>query len=170
MKPLLNLYLASPSYRYNILSAMKRFFFLLTLGLSLHGFIYAQSTDTTASQDPAYQSANAKPKKQSSTQRAAHQLNMLQQKLNLNQDQVIQLRMILLNEDIALDSIRTNPSGDRKSDNYSRRTILQNADQKINALLTADQRPLYAQWKEEQKQKAIERRKNQATGGNPSLQ
>lgn len=141
---------------------MKHLLLILTLGLGLHGFVYAQSKDTTASQDPAYQAA--KPKQLSSTQRAAHQLNMLQQKLNLNQDQVIQLRMILLNEDIALDSARNNPSGDRKSDNYSRRTILQDADQKINALLTADQRPLYAQWKEEQKLKAMEKRKAQAAG------
>ena len=144
-----------------LLSTMKHLLLILTLGLGLHSFVRAQSTDST-SQDPAYQSA--KPKKQSSTQRSAHQLNMLQQKLNLDQNQVIQLRMILLNEDIALDSARNNPSGDRKADNYSRRTILQDADQKINALLTADQRPLYAQWKEEQKQKAMQRRKAQASG------
>jgi hypothetical protein len=145
---------------------MKHSLLLLTFAIGLHGLIHAQSTDSTASQDPGYQ--NAQSPKKSSAQRAARQLNMLQQKLNLNQNQVIQLRMILLNEDIALDSLRTNRSGDRKSDAYSRRTIVQGADQKIDAILTADQKPLYTQWKQEQRQKAMERRKNQTSGGNPS--
>lgn len=140
---------------------MKHYLLLLTFAIGLHSLIHAQSTDSAASQDPSYQ--NAQSPKKSSAQRAAHQLNVLQQKLNLNQNQVIQLRMILLNEDIALDSLRNNRSGDRKSDAWSRRTIVQGADQKIDALLTADQKPLYAQWKEEQKQKALERRKNQPT-------
>jgi periplasmic protein CpxP/Spy len=148
-----------------LLSTMKQFLLLLMLSTGLHPFLRAQSTDSTAARDPGYQNT-ASPKK-SSAQRAAHQLNVLQQTLNLNQNQVVRLRMILLNEDIALDSLRTNRSGDRKSNAYSRRTIVQDADQKIDALLTADQKPLYLQWKQEQRQKALERRKNSTSGGTP---
>ena len=78
---------------------------------------------------------------------------MLQKKLNLNQDQVIKLRMILLNLNIALDSLRTNSSADKKANNQARRAITQDTDGKIYALLTTDQQVAYAQWKQEQQLK-----------------
>ncbi len=136
------------------------------MGIGIQSLIYAQSADSTGYTGSGRQAAY--PQKKSPTQRAARQLNTLQQKLDLNQDQVIQLRMVLLNENIALDSLRSNLSGDNKSDAYSRRIILQDADQKINALLTTNQKQLFAQWKEEQRQKAIERKKNQGAGANPA--
>ena len=53
------------------------------------------------------------------------------------------MQVILIHRDVALDSLRNNPSSDRQA----RRSINREADQKINELLTADQKPLYAQWK-----------------------
>jgi Spy/CpxP family protein refolding chaperone len=120
----------------------------LCLGLTLH----AQSTDTTVF--PA--------KKPNPAKQAVHQLKMLQQQLNLSEDQVTQLQVILIQRDVALDSLRNNPSGDHRSDGRTRRGINQNADQKINAMLTADQRPLYQQWKQQQREKYLEKRQ-----GNP---
>jgi hypothetical protein len=74
---------------------------------------------------------------------------MMQKKLNLNQDQVIKLRMILLTLNVSLDSLRSNPSADKKANKQARRAINQDADGKIYALLTTDQQVAYAQWKQE---------------------
>jgi hypothetical protein len=151
------------------LSAMKKVLFLLALAAAATGPALAQITDSTS--DPGYTAAPAANAKKalSPTQRAARQLNTLQQKLNLNQDQVIQLRMILLHLNVSLDSLRTSPSGDKKTDNKARRMITQEADGKTYALLTTDQQLLYAQWKKEQREKAMEKRLNQkADSATPS--
>ena len=111
--------------------------FILSLGLTLH----AQSVDTTG----------APPKKTNPAKQAVRQLKMLQQQLNLTEDQVTQMQVILIQRDVALDSLRNNPSGDRHSNGHARRSINQDTDQKINALLTADQKPLYQQWKQTQR-------------------
>jgi hypothetical protein len=134
---------------------MKKVLLLLALAAATACPALAQTGDSTS--DPGYTAAAPK-KVMSPTERAAHQLNVLQQKLNLNQDQVIQLRMILLNLNVSLDSLRSNPPGDKKTENKARRTITQEADGKTYALLTVEQQLLYAQWKNEQKQKAMEKR------------
>ena len=134
---------------------MKNFLLLLTFSIGIQGWTHAQSTDTTASQEfPGIYSSPHQKNLSPLAQRAARQLNTLHKKLNLNQDQVIQLRMVLLNLNVALDSLRTNPSGDKKMDNKTRRTIMQEADGKTYALLTTQQQLLYAQWKEDKRAKA----------------
>jgi hypothetical protein len=147
---------------------MKSILLLLTLGMGLHGLVHAQSTDSSLYDSPV-RSGTAQqgvpgPKK-SPPQRAAQQLNVLAKQLNLNQGQVVQLRMILLNKVIALDSINNNPSGDPKADGRARKAINQDADGRIYALLNTDQQLQYAQWKEEQKQRADERKKARMAGG-----
>lgn len=135
--PLLNLFKLSKS-KSQTQQYMKRslsLIFALGLGLILH----AQTPD----------SAGPQPKKPNPAKQAVRQLKMLQQQLDLSEEQVTQLQVILINRDIALDSIRHNPSGDRRSDGRARREINHEADQKINALLTADQKPLYQQWKQQ---------------------
>jgi hypothetical protein len=136
---------------------MKKTLYLLALmsGIGLSG--YAQTADSTS--DPGYTTATSRQQVASPTQRAARQLAVFQQKLNLNQDQVIQLRMILLHLNVALDSLRTNPSADRKANNQARRAISQDADGRIYALLTTNQQVTYAQWKQEQQ---LKRQLNQA--------
>jgi hypothetical protein len=120
----------------------------LLIGIACIG--HAQTTDSTT--DPGYTAA---PQKQpvSPTVRASRQLAMFQKTLNLNQNQVIQLRPVLLRLNIALDSLRSNPSADKRSNNQARRAINQDADGKIYALLTTDQQVAYAQWKQEQELK-----------------
>src|SRR5580658_179511 len=86
-------------------------------------------------------------------------------KLNLNQDQVIRLRMVLLNFNVALDSLRTNPSADKRANNQARRAISQDADGKIYAVLTTDQQVAYAQWKQEQQ---LKRQLHQAANRAPT--
>jgi Spy/CpxP family protein refolding chaperone len=129
---------------------MKRTLLLLALLIGIACIGRAQTADSTT--DPGYTAA---PQKQpvSPTVRASRQLAMFQKRLNLNQDQVIKLRMILLNLNVSLDSIRNNPSADKKANNQARRAINQDADGKIYALLTTDQQVAYAQWKQEQELK-----------------
>ena len=129
---------------------MRSTFLLLALLFGIARSGHAQTTDTTS--DPGYTASPAKTPI-SPTERAARQLTMLQKKLNLNQDQVIKLRMVLLRLNIALDSLRSNPSADKKSDNQARRVITQDADGKIYAVLTTDQQVAYAKWKQEQQMK-----------------
>jgi len=144
---------------------MKSFLLLLTFGMGLSGLIHAQSTDSSLYESPVRSGTarQAVPKK-SPPERAAQQLKVLANQLNLTQDQVIQLRMILLNRVIALDSITNNPSGDRKADGKTRKAINQDADARIYALLNADQQSQYTQWKIDQKEKAEERKKARMAG------
>jgi hypothetical protein len=137
---------------------MKQTLFLLSLLVGIAFYGRAQTTDTTS--DPGYTST---PSKQpvSPALRAAGQLSLLQKKLNLNQDQVIKLRMVLLNLSVSLDSLRTSHSADRKGNNQARRAITQDADGKIYAALTTDQQVAYAQWKQEQQ---LKRKLRQAAG------
>jgi hypothetical protein len=98
--------------------------------------------------------------KASPSERTARQLTALTKKLNLTRDQVMQLRPILLNEISTLDSLRTHPAGNRRSGMQARRDIMQDTDSKITALLTDQQKPLYQEWKDEQKKKLMDRRRN----------
>ena len=84
---------------------------------------------------------------------------MLQRQLDLTEEQVTDMQVILISRDVALDSLRNNPSADTSADRRARRTINTNAEQKINSILTTDQKPLYKQWKQEQRQKMMEKRR-----------
>ena len=143
---------------------MMRSLLLIFFTLCLHSLLSAQTPDTTAPKP-------GRPKLEA-TKRAAQQLKRLQKLLNLTDDQVLQFQVILINRDIAMDSIaRRHPVGPpappspgrasdfRRSDNRARRRIQQDADNKINALLTDDQKPLYQQWKRQQREKLMEKRR-----------
>jgi Spy/CpxP family protein refolding chaperone len=130
---------------------MKRFLLLLALGTTLTT-LHAQTADST---DMQQEQPKASP-----SERTAHQLTALTKKLNLTQDQVMQLRPILLNEISTLDSLRTHPAGNRRSGMQARRNIMQDTDSRITALLTDQQKPLYQEWKDEQKKKLMDRRRN----------
>jgi hypothetical protein len=127
---------------------MNKVLLLLAFTTAVTFSSHAQSTDTTS--DPGYSAASQKTKRTlTPTERAARLLNILQKKLSLNQDQVIKLRLILISREAALDSLRPRPAGDKQADNQARRTINQDADGKIYALLTTDQQVLYSKWKQD---------------------
>ncbi|HEY4107410.1 hypothetical protein [Puia sp.] len=129
---------------------MKRSLALLIFALTLALTTLAQTPDSTG----------PRTKRPNPTKQAVHQLKTLQQQLNLTEDQVTQMQVILINRDVALDSIRNNPGTDHRSNGRSRREVNRLADQNINSLLTEDQKPLYAQWKQQQKEKLMEKRKS----------
>lgn len=157
---------------------MKQIVLCALLTLSLHTIANAQTPDAQPSVGPAAPHFLGRPSdfrphsKDSATKRAVRQLKTLENRLRLNEDQVLQLQVILINRDVAMDSVaRRQPVGPaappgsgrasdfRRTDNRARRSIQQDADQKINAILTDDQKTLYQQWKEEQKQKMQLRRR-----------
>lgn len=119
---------------------MMRFLLLAGIGLSICLSTHAQIADSTLQQ--------AQPKL-SPAEKAARQLKNLEKKLHLTQDQVLQLQVILINRDAAMDSARKNPSGNRRTDAVNRRGITQRADQQIDSMLTDDQKTLYQQWKQQ---------------------
>src|SRR6185437_1116979 len=144
---------------------MKQIVLFALLTLSLHTTVNAQTPD------PYTPMPQKKARQDSATKRAVRQLKTLEKRLHLNEDQVLQLQVILINRDVAMDSVaRRQPVGPaappgsgrasdfRRTDNRARRSIQQDADQKINAILTDDQKTLYQQWKQEQKEKMQLRR------------
>jgi protein CpxP len=140
---------------------MTRFVLLLLFTLSIHTLVTAQTPD------PYTPTQQAHGPKDSATRRAVRQLKMLEKQLHLNEDQVLQFQVILINRDVAMDSLQHNPSGDRRTDGRTRRSIQQDADQKINAILTEDQKVLYQQWKQQQKQRMQQRRLQNQESNNP---
>jgi hypothetical protein len=100
----------------------------------------------------------------SPTLRAVHQLEALQERIDLTQDQAIILNSILLDENVALDSLSLHPTGDQKVDGQIRRDIYHNADVRIYSYLTDAQQLQYVLWKQEQRIKNMEKRQqtNQA--------
>jgi hypothetical protein len=137
---------------------MKRTLLLILLVAGFHTLVPAQTPDTTL--QPGL-------KKPDPVKRASRQLRMLENQLHLTQDQVLQVQVILITETVSLDSIRNNPSGNPRSDNRARRGILQDADRQITALLTDQQKPLYEQWKAQQRQKMMQRRQNNNPDDSP---
>jgi len=113
-------------------------FFLLTFTLTTT--LLAQTADTT---QPA----------KNPTMKAAHRLTALTRQLNLNEGQVEKIRSILADATVSLDSLRNHPTGQRRQDAQARRSVTQETDAKISAVLNDQQRQKYEQLKEEQKEK-----------------
>ena len=109
-------------------------------------------TDSTA--------AKQEPPKVSAAVRSARQLTAFTKKLLLTEEQVILLRPILLDQAALLDSIQNHSSGDKHSAMVFRRSVIQDTEEKINNLLTEQQRQLYEEWKEEQRENALENQLN----------
>lgn len=119
----------------------------------------AWSTTTHAQTSPYDSTTQAPPKpKPDPTKQAARQLKNLEQQLHLTQDQVLQLQVILINRNVSIDSLRNNPSADPRTQTRARRQINQMAELQINALLTDEQKTRYQQWKQQQRDRAMERR------------
>ncbi|HVS98815.1 MAG TPA: hypothetical protein VHE54_20140 [Puia sp.] len=115
----------------------------------------------TASDTTVPQSAQRKP---SPARQAARQLKSLEKQLRLSQDQVLRMQVILINRDVAMDSLRNQAAGNGRGKGSSRRAIQQQTDRQIDSLLTEDQKPLYRQWKQQQRDRAKQRRLQAATG------
>ena len=140
---------------------MKRSILFLAYAFILAITSRAQSGAANAPQTPPHQPPPA-------TQRAIHELEDLQERLvDLSQEQVITLNSILLDKDIALDSLRDHPSGDQKTDNQCRHNIVHEADVSIYSALNDGQQVQYVLWKQEKRIKNLEKRQLEAKNATP---
>jgi hypothetical protein len=133
---------------------------LLCLVAGINGAVSAQTTDSSTPTPPQ----PGMRKTVSPTKRAARQLGVLQEKLNLDPGQVQRMNIILLNQKTTMDSLNANNSGNKRTDWKSRRKLMQGTDRQIAALLNEDQKKLYREWKTEQKEQHRDRgRRGSAT-------
>lgn len=138
---------------------MKRSILFLAYAFTAALATRAQSGVTNTPQPPTQPMA---------TQRAIHELEKLQERLlDLSQEQVITLNSILLDKNIAIDSLRDHPSGDQKTDNLCRHNIVHDADVRIYSVLNDSQQVQYVLWKQEQRIKNLEKRQLEAKNSTP---
>jgi uncharacterized membrane protein YhiD involved in acid resistance len=97
--------------------------------------------------------ANAQQKvSKTPAQKADHKTQDLQKKLNLTASQNKQVNAILLAETTRKDSLKAH-KGDKKANKAAHKAIEAQTEQKLNAVLNADQKKAYAALKEAKKEK-----------------
>lgn len=96
-------------------------------------------------------------------QRAANMAKVLEKKLNLTPDQATKVNTIMLIQSTRLDSLKSNPQVDKKSNRLSRRSILEQTDNNLNDILNTDQKKSYANWKELRKEKQLAKKGSTGT-------
>ena len=102
--------------------------------------------------------ANAQMMKKSPEKRAAHMTKALTKKLSLTTDQANQVNSILLVQATKMDSLKANPSMDKKSDNMTRKTIVLSTKKNILAVLNPDQKARFEQWEKAKMEKRNEKK------------
>jgi len=132
---------------------MKRSILSLTCVFIL---AFAARTQSANVAIPASQTPKAQP-----TLRAIHQLEALQQRVDLSQEQAISLNSVLLDENIALDSLSQHPTGDQKLDGRLRHDIAHDADVRIYSYLNESQQVQYVLWKQELRIKNLEKKQRE---------
>lgn len=129
---------------------MKRItsrFALLGLALSIVSFVpaaFAQDSGTAASSDNASAPQHRAPDPQKQAARLAKHLG-------LNDDQAAKITAILQSRQQELTAVRSDSSLSQQDRRAKVRSIQQDADSQINALLTPDQQKQYAQMKQNMK-------------------
>lgn len=91
--------------------------------------------------------------------RAAKQTKVLTKQLNLTNSQITQVNAVLLEQGRVLDSLKAlKGTNDKKEQRYSHKLIRDNAQTKLEAILTAEQKTKYLAFVEAQKQKKAARK------------
>lgn len=105
--------------------------------------------------------AGAQIAKKSPEQRAARQTKALQKRLSLSQDQAKQVHAALFTAATRLDSLKSNPSSDKKANQLSAKSIKLEAKNQVIAVLNDTQKQKFAALeklrKEKHKQKQAQR-------------
>jgi len=105
--------------------------------------------------------ASAQISKKTPEQRAAHQTKALQKQLSLSQDQATKVHTALFTAATRLDSLKSNPSSDKKANQLSAKSIKLEAKKQVIAVLNDSQKQKFAALekmrKEKHKQKQAQR-------------
>lgn len=140
---------------------MKRSILLLALSTILYILHSDAQSNNPGNSIAQVSKPPAQHTKAPATQRAVHQLEVLTERIEMSQDQVLTLNTIYLEENMALDSLNDHPLSDPKQDSQARREIYHKADVEVYACLNESQQLQYVLWKQEQRMKNLEK-KNQA--------
>jgi hypothetical protein len=97
--------------------------------------------------------ANAQILDKSPEKRVSHQMKALQKNLNLDANQSEKINSILLARATKVDSLKAN-SSDKKANKKALKALAQTSEEKVVAILNADQQKSYAKLKEMRKEKA----------------
>ena len=90
--------------------------------------------------------AHAQLPEKSPDKRAAHVTKTLQKMLNLTADQASQVNAVFLAQIGQMDSLKANPSTDKKGDHLTKKSIKIATDQQMMNILNPDQQKQYMQW------------------------
>lgn len=85
-------------------------------------------------------------------ERAERNTAQLTKKLNLTTDQQAKVKAIYLDQAAAMTKARTESKGDREGMMAKMKTMNEENDAKINALLTDDQKKAYSEWQTERRE------------------
>ncbi len=99
-------------------------------------------------------------------QRAAHKTQNLQKKLMLTSSQTKQVNALFLTEATRMDSLKAHKA-DKKTNKATRKLIQAQTDQKLNTILTADQKKAFADLKAAKKAKHDQKKAADAASAAP---
>lgn len=91
-------------------------------------------------------------------------IQRLGQKLNLSDDQKAQIKPIIADRQQKMQALRSDTSLRRGQKGRQMKSVMEDSDKKINAILTPDQQKQYAELKQQMKERRQERRKNRSGG------
>ena len=89
--------------------------------------------------------------KKSPEQRAAHATKSLSKILNLTSDQASKVNAIFLAQATQMDSLKSDPSADKKGSHLAKKSIKLSTDKQLMAVLNSDQQKQYLQWEKMKK-------------------
>jgi periplasmic protein CpxP/Spy len=117
---------------------------------------------------PQSQDQSAPPQNNQSTERhrpdPQHQLQTLTKRLNLTADQQKQILPILTDRQQQMESIRSDSSLSQKDRFAKIRSVREDSDSKIKAVLTDDQKQTYDKMQQQMRERAREHREQQNAG------
>lgn len=105
---------------------------------------------------PTQDEAQSAPRHQART--PEEMANRLARRLGLTEDQKNQITPILADRQTQMQALRSDPSLSRGERAQQARKIMEASDQKIDAILTPDQRKVYADMQRERRDRMRERR------------
>jgi endo-beta-N-acetylglucosaminidase D len=85
--------------------------------------------------------------------RAERMTGMLQKKLNLDESQSAKVKAIFVARAAQMDSLRAKNPGDHKANHEAFKTLKQDTDKQLQAVLTADQLKTYTEFKAQMKER-----------------
>jgi periplasmic protein CpxP/Spy len=141
---------------------MKKQIFSLALS-TLFGLGIAMAAPQSQEQSTSSQNTQSAERHRPDPQ---HQLQVLTKRLNLTDDQQKQILPILTDRQQQMESIRNDSSLSQKDRIAKMRSVREESDSKIKAVLTDDQKQTFDQMQQQMRERAHERREQQNAGSN----